>query len=165
MTWSFWDGTRWVHADDLDPGTGLPSGAGERRNPAAGLSRAGGWGGNVVMLLVLVALAVPVIGTSAGTPTPALTTSPDSGGPGSRVVVNGSDFPIGSMLQLTWDGSVKGMPKAIVATRGSFQTRLTVPSSAKSGEHALAAVAVTAALKGKIRFTTTLGAPIASVAF
>ena len=124
---SFWDGTRWVHSDDLDRATALPSGAGTRQAPATLASRAGGWGATAVMLLVLAALIVPFTASNAGSTTPpTVSTSPDTGAAGSRVIVTGSNFPVGVALQLTWDGGIKGMPKALVATRGTFQTRMTI---------------------------------------
>ena len=65
---SFWDGTRWVHADDLDRATALPSGAGPRQARATLASRAGGWGATAAMLLVLTALVVPFTASTRSTP-------------------------------------------------------------------------------------------------
>jgi len=62
--------------------------------------------------------------------------------PGLQIVVQGTNFPRNTRVQLTWDGASQGMPLARGDKSGSFQTNVTVPMSTTAGNHVLAAISV-----------------------
>jgi hypothetical protein len=158
---SFWDGTRWVDADEAHAArTGrIVDRATLRPGPFA---RFGTVASNLVVILLAAALVIPFVATSAVGPT--LSTSPNSGPAGTRITTNGSGFAAGTVVQLTWDGSAKGMPSAKASRKGSFKIGLVVPNGTP-GNHVIAAIAATAAggrSKAKIQ---ALGASLASTSF
>src|SRR4029079_2884669 len=158
---SFWDGTRWVDADEADAArTGrIVDRATLRPGPFA---RFGTFASNIVVILLAAALVIPFVATSAVGPT--LSTSPNSGPAGTRISANGSGFAAGTVVQLTWDGSAKGMPSVKASRKGSFKIGLVVPNGTP-GNHVIAALAATTAggrSKAKIQ---ALGASLASTSF
>ena len=62
--------------------------------------------------------------------------------PGLQIAVQGAGFDRNTRVQLTWDGSLQGMPLARSGKGGSFQTHMTIPASAAAGNHVLAAMSV-----------------------
>jgi len=82
--------------------------------------------------------------------------------PGLRIVVQGSDFPRNTRVQLTWDGSSQGMPLARSDKGGRFQTYVTVPTSTTAGNHVLAAISVQPG-HGKNNSTRAASTVLASV--
>jgi calcineurin-like phosphoesterase family protein len=58
---------------------------------------------------------------------------------GATTRIDGSGFVAGSSGQLTWDGSATGMPGYTASASGSFSVVISVPSTAATGGHTVAA--------------------------
>jgi hypothetical protein len=119
---SFWDGSRWVSES--------PPAEQAKRTPWRD------WAATLGMIVVVVAFSLPFASTEAGTPS--ISTSPSSGMAGTSVAVVGRNFPARTRVQLTWDGSLSGLPSANVNGRGAFKATMRVPADSV-GPHALGA--------------------------
>ena len=114
---AFWDGRRWVPPDVHRP---TP-----KRRTAAD------WIATLVMIVGIAALAV---GGSTRANLPLLNFDPATAPGGTKVVVVGYGLPSQVAVQLDWDGSTAGMPKARTTNRGTFTARFQVPV-ANPGNH------------------------------
>ncbi len=128
---SFWDGSHWV-----------PDGPIIAPRPR---SRVGDWIATSVVVIALLALWVPMVGTSAAGG-PAMSITPGAGAPGLNVTVTGSAFPRRAAIQLTWDGDATIMPTVTASGKGDFHIRFAVPATAV-GQHTVAAMTVVQASK------------------
>lgn len=126
----YWDGYRWI-----DPRQPKPT-APPRRH------RVRDWLATGVMVLAIVALVYPGLPASGESPRIAL--SPNSGSIGSRVVATITGLEVGIGVQLTWDGSLAGMPAGVTSRKGEVRLRLSVPAGSV-GVHEIAALATTPA--------------------
>ena len=119
---TFWDGQRWL------PEAG-------RRSATPGRTRRRDWAATAVMLLVVVAAAIPASAVFAGS---RLSVSPSSATAGSTVTVTGAGFRNNATIQLTWNRSSAGMPAAFVVKGYAFSKSVTVPAVA-AGKYTIAA--------------------------
>lgn len=69
--------------------------------------------------------------------------------PGATVAVHGQGFPQ-PLVQLWWDGSIRGLPATDVAADGSFTYDLLIPNNAAVGTHTVAAT-LPGASPGQVR--------------
>ena len=145
---AFWDGQRWVH----------PSPDGPAR-PTKATAR--DWVATFAMVVVVIVASVPFLSAAAGGPS--LSTSPSKGAAGSQIAVSGTSFPAKGKVQLTWDGSTKGLPTPTVSAKGTFNATMTVPSGS-AGAHTIAAVQLLST-GGKGKAGLKLGAVVASAVF
>jgi hypothetical protein len=74
--------------------------------------------------------------------TPSITLSPTSGHAGSTVTVTGSNYPVSSRIQITFNAT--NVATATATSTGSFSTTFTVPSSAGAGRATVNATSGTA---------------------
>jgi len=121
---SFWDGSRWV---------------GQAAKPSLGPFRGRrlrDWISTLVMLLALLAVAIPLLQSNAATL--ALTVSPAAALAGARVTVTGYGLPPKTTVQLLFDGSVVDKA-ARISANGELKSSFTVPPSSL-GPHAVTAV-------------------------
>jgi hypothetical protein len=116
---AFWDGQHWR---PLRPGRQLP-----RRRTAAD------WAATAIMLLGVAAL---VVGSYARATLPEVHFDPQAGAAGTKVRATASGLAPGTAVQLEWDGSSAGMPRARTSNRGSLSVSFTVPR-ANVGDHAV----------------------------
>ena len=72
---------------------------------------------------------------------PGIKLQPDSGSPGSSVIVSGSEFKAKSTVKITLDGkTLKTDPtKVTTGTDGSFTAHIKIPITAKAGNHTIKA--------------------------
>jgi hypothetical protein len=78
----------------------------------------------LLITALLLAAAAPVAATG-----PAIS-SPQSAEVGRRIEVKGTNFARKASVQLAWNGSTSGMPKARADHRGAFTVSLRVPLTA-----------------------------------
>jgi hypothetical protein len=104
-------------------------------------------------------------------PGPAISASPDSGTPGTKIQVRGTSFPALVTVQLQWDDTTSGMPTAVTTNAGGFKATVIVPA-APAGLHTLSATVVSgtttrlAAGTSNVvttRFTITADSPAANL--
>ena len=108
------------------------------RSPANQPQRPNGlvdWLLTIGMILLLPALIIPILATTAQTAT--ITVSGDAV-PRGQLSVVGTKFPAHERLTFTWDGLEFGVPDRRADRTGSFAINLSVPSSADAGSHTLA---------------------------
>jgi hypothetical protein len=154
---TFWDGTQWVRDDDA---TAQPPRSSRWRD----------WAATSTILLVAAALIVPFSSSYATDPAPKISLSPAVGTAGISVTVTGTGFASKTLVQLSWDASATGMPKASINGHGAFKATLRVPAGA-AGRHTVAAaatvpVAATIAQKnGNTTGAMILGDTLASTVF
>lgn len=131
-----------------------------RRIPAkyAGLARIGipVLGGGILVA----ALLVPVYLASRG---PSLALAPSAAATGDSVTVEGSGFPSQGSGQLTLDGSGGGMPSVQTDANGRLSTRFTIPASASSGRHEVAARVTSGGTTSSATATLTVSSLSASL--
>jgi hypothetical protein len=91
-------------------------------------------------------LIAPGGNTAAAAPEkkhPGIKLQPDSGPPGSRVTITGSEFKAKSTVKITFDGKTLKTEDTKVTTdaNGSFTAHVTIPDNAKDGNHKIKASA------------------------
>ncbi len=99
----FWDGSRWVDGRLAAPAT--PTHHRHRR--------LGDWLATIPIMLLVPALAIPMLTVSASSGTLAVS---GVAVPGGQIAVAGQNLPKRDWVQLRWDGSTDGM--ITVRTRG-----------------------------------------------
>jgi mannan endo-1,4-beta-mannosidase len=136
---TFWDGTAWVPEKSATP---IQRG---RRRTADLVA-------TLVMVIGLAAYVLPFGGASAAGPS--LHVSPEMGVPGAKITITGEGFGPKVPVQITWDGSATGMPRASANGRGSFRVSMKVPKAAV-GSHTLGAVQKSSGAAAAIQATAT----------
>src|ERR671937_617607 len=82
------------------------------------------WIATLPILLLVPAIVIPLLVIQAATPT---------------LTVSGSDFDPGTKVRISWDGSIKRMPSGTASDTGTFDVIVSIPQSAKAGDHEIAA--------------------------
>lgn len=136
---TFWNGTAWVPEKSTTQARG-------------GWRRTADLVATVVMVAGLAAYVLPFGGASAAGPS--LAVSPDKGVPGAKITVTGAGFSPKASVQITWDGSATGMPRASATGRGSFRVSMKVPKAAV-GAHTVGAVQKSSAAAAAIQAAAT----------
>jgi len=95
--------------------------------------------GPLVAVIVLVGLLLVTVLTVAGAGAIKITASPSAVVRGGTTRIDGTGFPAGGTGQITWDGSATAMPAYTASSSGTFSVVVTVPSSAATGGHTVAA--------------------------
>ncbi len=118
------------------------------------------WLATAPILLLVAALVVPLVTTSAAAG-PTLD-APAKAVPGTTIKVTGAGFPAGQRLELVFDDVVIAKSRLSVKGNGGFTTRVSVPASAAAGAHRIAALGVasdgsSSSARQKANATTTTG--------
>lgn len=97
-----------------------------------------------------------VLGAAAGAQTNAasISLSPASGPPGSMSVVSGQGFGSNETVTIAWDAFL--LSTATTDTSGAFSKTITVPKTARPGQHLVIARGRTSGLQASAMFTVTL---------
>src|SRR5919197_1120365 len=94
------------------------------------------WIATLPILLLVPAIVIPLLVIQAATPT---LTVAGTATPGHDVTVSGSNFDPGTKVRISWDGSIKRMPSGTASDTGTFDVVVSIPQSAKAGDHEIAA--------------------------
>ena len=125
----YWDGSRWTDDRLISPAptTTRPS---PRR-------RVRDWLATLPIILLVPALIVPMM--SVGASSASLTVSGPAVASGA-LGVTGQNLPAREWIQLSWDGSVAGMPTVRTTSQGGLSITITIPAGTPAGSHTLAAL-------------------------
>jgi hypothetical protein len=90
---------------------------------------------------MLLGIAFLVVGGAAKAAVAPLVLSPSAAAAGTRVTATATGLPAKTSVQLQWDGSAIGMPKARTSGGGILDVKFVVPDDT-AGSHAVSAVAL-----------------------
>lgn len=130
---AFWDGEHWRPLS--------PARAQRRRRTTADRVA------TVVMIVGLAALMLTTSGTRATLP--AVAFDPGTGAKGTKVHASATGLAPSTKVQLEWDGSPDGMPRARISGRGKLSVSFTVPQS-NDGYHSVTVKVVTGSGRKKV---------------
>ena len=101
-------------------------------------SRAADWLATLVMVILLPALAIPMLSSGAATLT--LQVAPDPAEPGAQIVLTAANLAPRSRGYLMFDGSSVGLPTYRADRLGGFQVVATIPLGTAAGSHTIGIV-------------------------
>ena len=90
----------------------------------------------VVLVLCLIALALPSLPAQAQCGGPVLELSPESGLPGTEVTIYGHDFDAGKLVDIYYDGSLAATGRA--SGNGTFAIMIAIPEQCRGNYQVLA---------------------------
>ena len=126
----FWDGERWVPEHPIE----------RAATASARQRRVRGWLATMPMVLLIPALLLPVVASSASA-----SIGVDVNGivaVGAPVRLVGHGFPAGGELGILWDHETAWLSTASVSPKGAFRTQVTIPKDASAGPHVIAFLAI-----------------------
>ncbi|MCJ7669046.1 MAG: Ig-like domain-containing protein [Dehalococcoidia bacterium] len=83
----------------------------------------------IVLVVCLIAIALPAVPAQAQCGGPFIELSPSSGAPGTEVTINGQDFDAGKYVDIYYDGTIRATGKT--DSSGDFTIPFTVPEGCK----------------------------------
>jgi hypothetical protein len=90
----------------------------------------------VVLVLCLIAIALPSLPAQAQCGGPVIELSPKSGPPGTRLAIYGHDFDAGKLVDIYYDGSLVATGKT--SSNGAFTIMTTIPEQCRGNYQVLA---------------------------
>jgi hypothetical protein len=139
-------------ADRKDWVTSRPPAPPPRRSPLRD------WLATIPILLLVPALILPSLGTSAAGPTLRARDGTDAVA-GQRLVIDGLGFDGSEQGRLVWQSDTESVAEYTATTGGRFKTRLQIPADLEPGDHVLDAVTADGAVRTSLTFRIAARAP------
>ena len=149
----FWDGTRWTD-DRTVRSTPTPAPTPARRR------RLRDWAATLPILLLVPALALPLVSAGASSASLGVAGSAVANG---QLSVTGQSFPGRDWVQLAWDGATAGLPTVRTGSDGELSTTITIPAGTTAGSHTLSALGGDGNGKGNLAAADVLASVSVSV--